>query len=78
MQENGTLEAGHKDREVAELEDVLLLQHLIAHEQDEDHLRSKNLQSPLEIIMPRILGQPVFYLQVLKVREIGDGVEILF
>lgn len=78
MQEDGTLEASHKDGEVAELEDVLLLQHLVAHKQDEDHLRPKDLQAPLEIIMPRILGQPVFDLQVLKVREIGDSVEILF
>jgi hypothetical protein len=78
VQEDGTLEASHEDGEVAELENVLLLQHLVAHEQDEDHLRPKDLQAPLEIIMPRILGQPVFDLQVLKVGEIGDSVEVLF
>jgi hypothetical protein len=50
---------------------------LIAHEQNEDHLRPKDLQAPLEVIMPHILGQPVFDLQMLKVREIGDRVEVL-
>ena len=77
MQEDGTLEASHKDGEVTELENVLLLEHLIAHEQNEDHLRPKDLQAPLEVIMPHILGQPVFDLQMLKVREIGDRVEVL-
>lgn len=78
MQEDSTLEAGYQDWEVTELENVFLLEHLIAHEQNEDHLRPKDLQATLEVIMPHILGQPVFDLQMLEVREIGDRVEVLF
>ncbi len=78
MQEDSTLEASNQDGEVTELENVLLLEHLISHEQNEDHLRPKDLQTPLEVIMPHILGQPVFDLQMLKIRKIGDRVEVLF